>query len=413
MKKALKGIAFFLMLFLAANVAFAGEIDLLVKKLAEKGIIDYGEAQTILTETKEEVRKEIAQGKSESLPQWVQKINLKGDFRLRYQSEKKDGSTSRDRFRYRFRLKSTAKVTEGFEAGFGLATGGTDPRSTNQTMQNSFETPDIRLDYAYGKWTPLSGLDIYGGKFANMFKKPGSTSDLLWDGDINIEGLAIAYSQGKTGFFFHLGYLILDEWSSSTSDPYLIAVQPGYKFNLGEIASAQVGVAYYAFSNVKGAALDHSEGGNSLVEQGSGENITEVLKHEYKCWSPSVKVNFDSPFGGIVERFSIFADYVKNNDPSDKNTGYLGGLSFGAKKIKNAGDWQVKYMYRKLEADAWLDIFPDSDAYSGATGIKGSEVILNVGLAKDVSFGIDYYDIQQISSGKHKKIWQFDISLKF
>ena len=58
--------------------AIAGEIDILVDKLVEKGILTPVEAQIVLDETKQEVANEIAQGKSYAVPSWVQKMKFKG-----------------------------------------------------------------------------------------------------------------------------------------------------------------------------------------------------------------------------------------------------------------------------------------------------------------------------------------------
>ena len=81
--------AFVLGGFIALNLgmcfSYAGEIDLLLQKLVDKGVLTAGEAQQIGTETKEQVKSEIAKGKYSSLPEWVQNIKMKGDFRVRYQ----------------------------------------------------------------------------------------------------------------------------------------------------------------------------------------------------------------------------------------------------------------------------------------------------------------------------------------
>ena len=52
-----------LILFFSINIAFAGEIDLLVDKLVEKGILSRTEAQEIITETKEQVKAEARAAK--------------------------------------------------------------------------------------------------------------------------------------------------------------------------------------------------------------------------------------------------------------------------------------------------------------------------------------------------------------
>ena len=64
------------LLLLAEAAWSASEVDILVQKLVEKGILTPGEAQQVVAETKEEVRKDLAKGTSASVPQWVQNIKM-------------------------------------------------------------------------------------------------------------------------------------------------------------------------------------------------------------------------------------------------------------------------------------------------------------------------------------------------
>ena len=69
-----------------------------------------------------------------------------------------------------------AKITDTREVGFGMATGGDDPVSTNQTLGGGGSTKDVRLDLAYATWTGLENTALTAGKFANPIlqgtKKP-------------------------------------------------------------------------------------------------------------------------------------------------------------------------------------------------------------------------------------------------
>ena len=77
------------------------------------------------------------------------------------------------------------------------------------------------------------------------------------------------------------------------------------------------------------------------------------------------------------------------------------------------GDWQFKYQYRRLEADAWLDTFPDSDSMSGSTNAKGHELVFGLGLGKNWEMGLDYYDTEKIEGSTEKRILQADMKYKF
>ena len=94
-------------LFLSSGV-FAGEVDKLATVLAEKGVITYGEAQQIITETKEEMRQQSLSGTNPLLPKWVQSMTVKGDIRLRHQmdwgsSNKQETEKNKSSFRCRSR----------------------------------------------------------------------------------------------------------------------------------------------------------------------------------------------------------------------------------------------------------------------------------------------------------------------
>ncbi|MFA5311561.1 MAG: putative porin, partial [Candidatus Omnitrophota bacterium] len=136
MKKLVSAAAIGLSLCLSGvGVSYAGEIDLLLEKLVDKGVLSGAEAQQVKYETQEQVKKEIATGKSESLPKWLQNIKLKGDLRLRYQykHEKATNDYNKDTHlgRVRARLGLESRINEKILAGIGVATNsGGDPRST-------------------------------------------------------------------------------------------------------------------------------------------------------------------------------------------------------------------------------------------------------------------------------------------
>ena len=105
---------------------------------------------------------------------WVDTIKMKGDFRFRQESFDIEGRDDRHRQRIRARNEMTAQIQDDVIVGFGLATGGDDPVSTNQTLGGGGSSKGIVLDLAYAKWaTPVDGLSIMGGKFKNPFHRAG------------------------------------------------------------------------------------------------------------------------------------------------------------------------------------------------------------------------------------------------
>ncbi|MEW6170609.1 MAG: putative porin [Candidatus Omnitrophota bacterium] len=404
MKKFLTAILLcnFATLSLGIHYSYAGEIDILLQKLVEKGVLTAGEAQQIKTETKEQVKKEITQGKSSSLPEWVQNIKFKGDFRLRYQydyAKHLPGNTQtprngQHRGRIRLRVGMDTKINEKLKVGVGIATGTTtDPRSTNITLGGSFSKKSIILDYAYAEYVAFNWLTLLGGKFKNPLWEPG---DLIWDTDITPEGFTALFTHKltpSTTLFATGGVMLLGEAAADESDPSMYVVQAGVVQSLfGESISLKGALSYHEFSGLKGKTLTASSGTNTLRPAAAGgglqfdyENLTPVLEIGFK--EPLKKIGVNLPY------LAFFAEFVKNLEKSVKvrDSGWMAGVKFGAEKVAKLGDWQFKYNYSKLGRDAILDILPDSDRYGGRTGIKGHEAMFDFGLAKNIWLGIDYY----------------------
>ncbi|MCK5083156.1 MAG: putative porin [Candidatus Omnitrophica bacterium] len=432
MKRIFVGV-FLLLSFLVScpSVSQAGEMDILVDKLVEKGILSPVEAQIILDETKQQVAKELAEQKSYAAPSWTQKIKLKGDFRLRYQYERRNAdSEGRTRGRYRFRLGGIGEVTDQFKVGFGLATGGSDPKSTNQTFNNdggqSFVTPDIRLDYAYFEYQPMSKFMMAAGKF-KMKPYLWKPTDMLWDSDINPEGVSAHWEDvlagvDDTDYWLNTGVWQLEHNDQDDRpDPFLPYVQVGVK-NKSEILKKDVdtklAATFYSFQGLHGNDLTDSEGGNSTGTGG-------VLGSDYTSLGLSAEVGVRNLFGGLPfkadDRIAFIGDFIHNFDDDligdEKTTGWTLGAKFGHKKVKKPGSWQAKYLYVVLGADSFPDAFPDSDrGFGGETNIKSHEVAWKYALRKNVTLGLDYYQTRHYAkSGSNdvEHLVQADIALKF
>jgi len=403
-------------LCIGISSSYAGEIDILLQKLVEKGVLTAGEAQQIGTETKEQVKAEIAEGKFSSLPAWVQNTKLKGDFRMRYQWDRKRATaTQNEKSRFRMRLGTESKVNDQTKVYFGLASGSsTDPRSTNQTLQDSFAKKSVYIDYAYASYSPLAWATISLGRMKNPIYQTG---DMLWDTDINPEGVAVQFTHklnDKANFFMNNAFFVIDDTASPNgvgADPTMFVIQPGVDLTINDKTNLKLAGAYYGFNSVKNQVLDNTSGTNTL----SG-GATSLLNYDFNSWSVSSELGIKEPLKilSCVPYFSVFGDYIENMDPPTENKGYLVGFKFGNEKVSDFKQWQAKYMYRSIGKDAVLDILPDSDAYGGYTDVKAHEYILSYGLAKNVTLDLDYYQSDRIKAAKNKeKLFQADVNFKF
>ena len=387
--------------------SYAGEIDLLLQKLVDKGVLTAGEAQQVKTETQEQVKKEIAQGKNASLPQWVQNIKLKGDFRLREEWRKDKGQDDLSRTRIRVRLGLEDKINPKLKLAVGIATGNPkDPRSRNITLGTTGESTNtdwdagsaknIVLDYAYAEWTATKWMTLTGGKFQNPLWRP---ADILWKSDITPEGAAANFNYNlnpKFNLFMNdMLFILRNPDAAGGKQPILVALQPGFNASITDNTNVKFAVTGYIFNQLKGSPIfEYSKGsppnGNSgETSAGNGSYI-----YNYNSVNPNLEIGFKEPFKGLIPYASIYGDYIYNVSLPSTATGAGGfdiGVKFGAESVADWGQWQVKLTYQKLGRDSWVDAFTDVDRYSGKTNAKVYKANLDYGLGKNTWLTLAYY----------------------
>lgn len=419
-----------MVLCLGQGVVFAGEIDILLQKLVDKGVLTAGEAQEIKTETQEQIKTELAKGTHGSVPQWVQTIKLKGDLRTRYQYEKRKGSntnlgatTERNRARIRLRVGAEAEVNDQLKVLFGLASGSdSDPRSTNQTFEKTFGKRSIWIDYAYAQYMPFTWLSASAGRMKNTLWEP---TDMLWDSDVNPEGLSASLTKklnAHADLFVNTAWFLLDE-NANASDPWMFALQPGASLTINDTLGFKLAVTYYGFKQVQGWIPS-----SDARSAGSNTRLSGGLQYNYNSVTPALELSIKEPLKHVglgnlldVPSMSLFAEYIDNLDTSNSHTGYAAGIKFGHSKISDWKQWQAKYQYVFLGTDAWLDTLPDSDRYGGRTGVRSHEASISYGLGKNWSLDLDYYLSQltnnpsDASAGllKTEHLFQADLNYKF
>ncbi len=411
-------------IFLGAGMRFsyASEVDVLLQKLVDKGVLTAPEAEEIKSETNQEVAKNKQQEledykkiAKDNMPDWVKNTKLKGDFRLRLQNlhEKNAGDISKNTTigRIRLRLGLDSKVNDQLKVGIGVATGSGDPRSTNITLGGDSAKKSIYLDYAYAKYEPLSGLYLTGGKMLlnDVLWEP---TDLIWDTDITPEGAAIGFDKklnSKTSVFMKSAAMVLVDDTSTTSGSMAYLMQPGIKYEFNDRLSLKGALTYEYFQAKNSVASSYSKGQNTKNGNSYAYNYSDL--------SPALEFSVRKPFrvfGLDVENLKLFGEYVNNYAVSDKNTGFSCGFQFGNEKIEKWGDWQVRYVYAMLAKDAVLDILPDSDRLSGKTGMRSHEGVINFGVGRNTYLGIDVYrSWSLVGAEAPETLVQADWNMKF
>lgn len=332
---------------------------------------------------------------------WTDRVKFKGDVRIRYEAIDEDGEEERNRMRFRSRLGLSAKVSDDVKFVFQLATGGDNPVSTNQTFDDGFSTKDIGVDLAYVDWKINDNLNFYGGKMKNPLYKAGGVP-LVWDGDLNPEGLAMKFTSG--GFFGTAGGFSVEE-RSSADDSLLFVVQAGYTFDVGENASLTAGAGFFSYSNTVGNEPFYNgrSKGNSVDIDGN---------YIYDYGNTEIFAQFDTKVRDWPLR--IYAHATQNNEVSTQDMGYAVGAKLGS--AKTDGQMEFSWTYQDIEADAVIGTYNDSDFGGGGTDSDGHMLKAKYAVSKKIFLGgtlfLNNVDRFQGTEHDYNRL-QLDVEFKF
>lgn len=374
--------------------ALQKQISELSAKLAQLEAANSDRMSKLESDNAEKIAKLEADAAKNKIPAWVNDTKFKGDFRYRYENIETGGTTSKDRQRVRLRVGAYGTVNDYVDYGIRVATGGASATSANQDIDGGTKK-DIMLDQYYVDLHPkmLKGAHLIMGK---MPKPWLDRTGLIWDGDLNPEGLALTYhntsSNGVT-FYANAGSFVVKEHKGD--DLQLWAGQLAGETKVGD-ATVRLGMSdfYYQRASYQGAGAGLTGGANT---PGTGFNLVEGFG------SVSTKIA-DIPF-------AVNGQYVVNVDAaSGDDTAYLLGFAVG--KAKHKGDWEAGYNYRDTGADAVPDGFNDSDFANGLAGSHGHSFWAKYQIAKNLQGGLTYL-MAVDNAGRDVNTFQADLNFKF
>jgi len=320
---------------------------------------------------------------------WAAKTQFKGDVRVRQETVKIDGESNnggrdKDRQRIRARLGAYSEINPQVDTGIRIATGGgDDARSTNQDMDNYFDKKQIWLDLGYIDYHPdaVKNLHVIGGK---MLQPWVSMGDVIWDSDINPEGLAVTYKYplgGSAELFGSLGnYSLKDnvdgEGVQFRHDLRLTAGQLGSRFAITDNLKLTVGGSVYAYQNDKDSRCTGTSTPCALAVNGNSAD------NQFRLYEGFSQIDI----GGLPMPLSFYGQYVKNNDAvTDQDTAWLLGA-----KSKVFG-FNLDYNYRDVQRNAVVGAFTDSDFANGTTGSRGHKFKVGYDIDKNFALGATYF----------------------
>ena len=348
-----------------------------------------------------------AQAEEETL---ADRVQLSGDLRFRYEYIDKETSDTRDRMRIRVRLGVKGKVNDDLDIVVRLASGSDDPISSNTTFGDGFARKAYSLDRGYLDWHPgfAEGLGVWFGKTKNPFAK---VEDLVWDDDLNPEGIMAVYDvdAGGLNLFANAGFWYAEERKSDV-DTTMAGLQLGGDMDFSERVGLMAAVGYYGWNNTQGQTplfYEDDGFGNTTEDLGTEEEPDLRYVNDYDVIDAMIKAGIDT---GLLP-VSLYAEYIQNTSATtDGDTGYLLGVTAG--KTKDPGSFKVKYNYRDIEADASIGAFVDSDVFGGGTNGKGHELAATYQLAKNWQLAATAFSSQLDPDGDDLDYQRFQLDLK-
>ncbi len=440
-----------LMIGVTARAQDAGALlDLLVKKR----LITDQEAEEVRSELTKDAAATSAGKLKLSAP--ITEVELYGDMRVRY--ETREGTTAstvpgtpgpndtlkRSRERYRFRLGLRGTLADDWFFGLRLETS-TNPRSTNVTFGDDAgpfgkASDAIGIGQAYLGYSGFRDIRLTAGKMPN----PLVTTLMVWDGDINPEGLAeqwkhsynfsfgggttpAAESSSKDGknvaavesepfkvkldLFMNLAQFVYDDSNPENplgvravsggrlvpnSDAWLLAWQMGARLNLPKNVYFQVAPVLYSYTGAGDTFNNFFVGGQQGITNTASMALNQVGINSLLVLE--VPAEFGFKIGELPVR--IFGDFVVNFDGGDRaiaaghpeaqdqRYAYQIGAGIGQLKVKH--DWQLQAFWQHTEQYALDPNLVDSDFFDSRVNVQGVVVQGGYALSDAIIFNLSY-----------------------
>lgn len=287
------------------------------------------------------------------------KLNLSADVRFRAEMDRNSDKntidaarTDRDRFRYRARFGAKYALNKNMEFGMRFRSGSpNNPQSPHVTLGKRMQSDQFSLDKAYIKVKSDKGLWAWAGKNSMPFWEQ---NELLWDGDVNPEGLSFggSFKLSENAKLVPIaGYYVLDQ-NTVTHNDGVVLEEASQKFgDFSNIVLAQV-----KFCNKFGD--DKLTISTGVVNAALKDNDEKTDDFVYTIWATSVQYKLKSSgltFG--LDYFSNLADLDNKVAEiyEDQKTGYAASIKYSKKKFGAA------FTYAAIQKYSVVDMFAQDD----------------------------------------------------
>jgi Putative porin len=447
-----------LCLALGGTVARAQDAGALLDLLVKKRLISDQEAEEVRTELVKESANTAAGKWKLSTP--ITEIELYGDVRLRYEyrggrlpandqfgQDHTNDWYERHRERYRLRVGLRGTLADDWFFGLRLETSA-NSRSTNVTFGGEssggpFAKGDdgIFVGQAYFGYTGFPDFKFTGGRMP----QPLITTSMLWDDDINPEGLAQqwkhtftfdlgggggeavqSYSKGgyskegkgvvaapaaepfklKLDVFANFAQFVYDDENPEnpigpnpttdangttqkipTSDAFMLAWQVGARLTFPNSVYVQLAPTLYNYTGNGDTFNIHYNGDPGGNQTGINSLLVFDLPAEvgWKLWNLPMRV------------FGEFADNIEGHDrakaaghPDHTGQHYAWMLGGAVGQLKAKSDWEIRAWYQYAGQFALDPNLVDSDVYDSRVNERGVAIKAGYMLADAISLNLTW-----------------------
>lgn len=444
-------------------IAQAQESGALLDLLVRKKIITDQEAEELRGELNKEFATSAAGKLKMSAP--LTELELYGDGRVRYEIRNgnsgrpstlvtnPDDAQQRNRARYRLRLGIRGTLVDDFFFGLRLETS-TSARSTNVTFGDDAgpfgKTSDgAFIGQAYVGYRGFRDITLTAGRMPNPFV----TTSMVWDGDINPEGLAQQYkhtfnlsfgggsvaaagSSSKDGkgaeaavvsepfklaidVFANFGQFVYDDQNPENpigapavsggrrvpeNDAYLFGYQVGARFKFPNNIYFQMAPTIYHYSGYGNDFNTFYNGGPNFRVGNTTVVPNQTGINSLLVFNMPAEIGFK--LGELPVR--IFSDFAVNLDaedraraagrPEEDDERYAYQVGVGIGQLKAKGEWQVQAFWQHAEQYSLDPNLVDGDIFDGRGNMEGVALLAGYALMDAVTVNLTYAYGQQINT---------------
>ena len=446
---------------LGGTAARAQDSGALLDLLVKKRLITDQEAEEVRTELVKESASTSAGKWKLSTP--ITEIELYGDARLRYEyrggrlpssfqfgQDNQNDWYERHRERYRLRVGLRGTLADDWFFGLRLETSSS-PRSTNVTFgadasNGPFAKNDdgIFVGQAYFGYTGFPDFKFTGGRMP----QPLITTSMVWDDDINPEGLAEQYkhtftfnlgggggeavqSYGKGGYgkdgkgvvaapasepfklkldvFANFAQFVYDDENPEnpigpnptvgsdngsqtgqkipTTDAFMLAWQVGARLTFPNNVYVQLAPTLYNYTGNGDTFNIHFNGDPGGNQTGINSLLVFDMPGEigWKLWDLPMRV-----FGDFAVNFDADDRAAAAGHAGSGGSRYAWELGLGVGQLKAKSDWEVRAWWQHTEQFSLDPNLVDSDIFDSRVNIQGIAVKAGYMLADAISLNLTY-----------------------